>query len=128
VSAGADLDPHLPYPAQIDSYGTGGFRFAGMSHRGSLLCFPDGIWAWPITDPSAIDEQTLTRFFNRARGLDYVLLGTGEAPWPLPDPLRRRFRELRLTVETMPTSAAVRTYNVLIGERRRIGAGLIAVE
>ena len=23
-------------------------RFAGMSHRGSLLCLPNGIWAWPV--------------------------------------------------------------------------------
>ena len=36
-------------PAPIDAYGNGGFRFAGMSHRGSLLCLPDGIWAWPVT-------------------------------------------------------------------------------
>ena len=35
----------------IDSYGRGGFRFAGMSHRGSLLCLPSGIYAWPVTEP-----------------------------------------------------------------------------
>ena len=40
--------PHLPRPAPIESYGNGGFRFAGMSHRGSLLCLPDGSWAWPV--------------------------------------------------------------------------------
>ena len=40
--------PHLPTPAPIDAYGNGGFRFGGMSHRGSLLCFPDGVWAWPV--------------------------------------------------------------------------------
>ncbi len=123
----ADLDPHLPHPAQIDAYGKGGFRFAGMSHRGSLVCFPDGIWAWPVTAPEEIDVGALTRFFNRAKGLDYVLLGTGPEQWPLPEALRQRFRELRLTAETMPTSAAVRTYNILLAERRRIGAGLIAV-
>ena len=39
---------HLPYPAPIEAYGKGGFRFAGMSHRGSLLCLPDGIWPWPL--------------------------------------------------------------------------------
>ena len=40
--------PHLPRPAPIEAYGNGGFRFAGMSHRGSLLCLPSGIWAWPV--------------------------------------------------------------------------------
>ena len=35
-------DPHLPQAAAIDAYGKGGFRFADMSHRGSILCLPDG--------------------------------------------------------------------------------------
>ena len=39
VSRGAD-DRHLPQGAAIDAYGKGGFRFAGMSHRGSILCLP----------------------------------------------------------------------------------------
>jgi uncharacterized protein len=123
----AEQDPHLPQPAQIEAYGSGGFRFGGVSHRGSLQCFPDGIWAWPVGAPGEISEATLARFFTRAKLLHYVLLGTGTDPWPLPEELRQRFRALRITVETMPTGAAVRTYNVLIAERRLIGAGLIAV-
>jgi uncharacterized protein len=123
----ADQDPHLPQPAQIEAYGNGGFRFGGVSHRGSLLCFPDGVWAWPVASADEIGEDTLARFFTRAPMLHYVLLGTGPDLWPLPDALRQRFRALRLTVETMPTGAAVRTYNVLLAERRPVGAGLIAV-
>jgi len=123
----ADQDPHLPQPAQIEAYGNGGFRFGGVSHRGSLLCFPDGVWAWPVGAAEEISEDTLARFFTRAPMLHYVLLGTGTDLWPLPDALRQRFRALRLTVETMPTGAAVRTYNVLLAERRPVGAGLIAV-
>ena len=33
--------PHLPRSAPIEAYGKGGFAFADMSHRGSLLCLPD---------------------------------------------------------------------------------------
>ena len=51
--------PHLPRPAPIDAYGNGGFRFGGMSHRGSLLCFPDGIWAWPVTGLAELNEGAL---------------------------------------------------------------------
>ena len=36
----------FPGRAPIDAYGNGGFRFAGMSHRGSILCLPSGIHAW----------------------------------------------------------------------------------
>jgi uncharacterized protein len=41
--------------------------------------------------------------------------------------LRTRFRDLSLTLDTMPTGAAVRTWNILLAEGRRVGAGLIAV-
>lgn len=123
---GADA-PHLPRPAPIDAYGDGGFRFAGMSHRGSLLCFPDGIWAWPVTSVAELSSSTLEGAFDRADSLDFFLIGAGRDPWVLPEHLRSRFRELSLSVDSMPTGAAVRTYNILLAENRRVGAGLIAI-
>jgi uncharacterized protein len=119
--------PHFPHPAPIDAYGAGGFRFAGMSHRGSLLCLPSGIWAWPVTQPSEIDEAVLARVFEAA-GIDFFLLGTGNNPWVLPEALRRRFRDANVSVDAMTTGSAIRTYNILLGERRRVAAGLIAVD
>jgi uncharacterized protein len=126
-SGGSADAPHLPQPAPIDAYGDGGFRFGGMSHRGSLLCFPDGIWAWPVGDAKQLNEDALAGVFDRARTLDFFLIGAGRDPWLMPDALRQRFRDLSLSVDTMPTGAAVRTYNILLAENRRVGAGLIAV-
>jgi uncharacterized protein len=126
VGGNADM-PHLPQAAPIDAYGDGGFRFAGMSHRGSLLCFPDGIWAWPVQDPAYLTESALMAVFDRAQTLDFFLIGAGRDPWVLPEDLRRQFRDLSLSVDVMPTGAAVRTYNILLAENRRVGAGLIAV-
>ena len=120
-------DRFLPERAPIDSYGQGGFRFAGMSHRGSILCLPQGIWAWPVTRPEEIDAENLARVFA-AGDVDLFLLGTGSAPWLMPEPLRWCFRDARIGLEVAPTGAAVRTYNILFGERRRVGAALIAVE
>lgn len=127
TSGGRADAPHLPQPALIDAYGDGGFRFGGMSHRGSLLCFPDGIWAWPVGDLKQLNEDALAAVFDRAQTLDFFLIGAGRDPWPLPEVLRQRFRDLSLSVDTMPTGAAVRTYNILLAENRRVGAGLIAV-
>ena len=118
---------HLPQAAAIEAYGKGGFRFAGMSHRGSILCLPDGIWAWPVTDPSQISAESLARVFA-GKGVELFMLGTGKQPWLMPEALRWRFRDARIGVEVMPTGAAVRTYNILFGERRRVGAALIAVD
>ena len=119
--------PHLPRPAPIDAYGDGGFRFSGMSHRGSLLCFPDGIWAWPVSSIADLSAPALQAAFDRAERLDFFLIGAGRDPWVLPERLRDRFREVSLSVDCMPTGAAVRTYNILLAESRRVGAGLIAV-
>jgi uncharacterized protein len=119
--------PHLPRAALIDAYGDGGFRFGGMSHRGSLLCFPDGIWAWGVTDVAKLTVDSLAEAFDRAENLDFFLIGAGRDPWPLPEHLRARFRELSVRVDSMATGAAVRTFNILLAENRRVGAGLIAV-
>jgi uncharacterized protein len=120
--------PHLPAPAAIDAYGNGGFRFAGMSHRGSLLCLPDGIWAWPVRTIAELTEAALAPVFARADRLDLFLIGAGHDPWVLADALRARFREAGISVDSMATGAAVRTYNILLAENRRAGAGLIAVD
>jgi uncharacterized protein len=122
-----DDNPHLPQAAAIEAYGKGGFRFAKMSHRGSILCLPSGIWAWPVTAPDEIDAESLARVFA-AKDVDLFMLGSGKQPWFMPETLRWRFRDACIGVDVMPTGAAVRTYNILFGERRRVGAALIAVD
>ena len=119
--------PHLPRQALIDAHGGGGFRFAGLSHRGSLLCLPHGIWAWPVDKAEELTEDTLALVFARVGALDFFILGTGKVLWNMPPALRVRFRDAHVSLDTMTTGAAVRTYNVMLMESRRVGAGLIAV-
>jgi uncharacterized protein len=120
--------PHLPQPAQIDAYGNGGFRFGGMSHRGSLICFPDGMWAWPVASVTELTRASLAPVFAHADSIDVFLIGAGADPWVLPAPLRELFRDRSISVDVMATGAAVRTYNILLAENRRAGVGLIAVD
>jgi uncharacterized protein len=119
---------HLPHQALIDAHGAGGFRFAGLSHRGSLLCLPDGIWPWPVVTPAEVTDEALSLVFERAGELDFFIIGSGTGPWIMPGPLRTRFREAHVSVDTMMTGPAVRTYNVMLMESRRVGAGLIAID
>ena len=123
---GAD-QPHLPRQTVIDAHGDGGFRFAGMSHRGSLLCLPDGIWAWRVTKVEDLTQEALALVFARLDALDFFILGTGNAHWNAPAALRVRFRDAHILLDTMTTGPAVRTYNVMLLENRRVGAGLIAI-
>jgi uncharacterized protein len=120
-------EAHLPRQTLIDSHGAGGFRFSGMSHRGSLLCLPDGIWAWPIAAAAQVTEAALAPVFARIKDLDFFILGTGLQPWSAPSALRARFRDAHVSLDAMTTGPAVRTYNVMLMESRRVGAGLIAI-
>jgi uncharacterized protein len=119
--------PHLPEQALIDTHGNGGFRFAGMSHRGSLLCLPDGIWAWPVANAAELTEETLAMALARADDMDFFVLGTGTEHWAAPRSLQTRFRDAQISLDVMTTGPAVRTYNVMLMESRRVGAGLIAI-
>jgi uncharacterized protein len=126
MAASSDA-PHLPRPAPIEAYGKGGFAFADMSHRGSLLCLPDGIWAWPTTSPAEIDEYSLARVFNAANAIDTLIVGTGTEVWMPRRGLREALRAVGVVLDPMQTGPAIRTYNIMLGERRRIAAALIAV-
>src|SRR3954470_3496326 len=119
--------PHLPRSAPIEAYGNGGFAFADMSHRGSLLFLPDAIWAWPVVQPDEINEVTLRRVIENATLVDTLVIGTGNAVWMPPSWLRERLRKLSVVIDAMQTGPAIRTYNIMIGERRRVAAALIAV-
>ena len=119
--------PHLPRSAPIEAYGKGGFAFADMSHRGSLLCLPDAIWAWPVARPEEIDKASLARVFDAANGIDTLIIGTGTDVWLPPPALREALRAVKVVLDAMQTGPAIRTYNIMIGERRRVAAALIAV-
>ena len=117
-----------PGRAPIDAYGNGGFRFADMSHRGSILCLPSGIYAWPPTDPSEIEPAALAPVLAEKEALGVLLLGTGRRQEMPGGELRRAFAEAGIALEVMDTGAACRTYNVLLAEGRAAGAALLAVD
>ncbi|MDC9826035.1 MTH938/NDUFAF3 family protein [Devosia sp. ZB163] len=118
------------YPQQvpIDAYGNGGFRFAGLSHRGSLLCLPSGMQAWDVTLPEQVTIDSLARVFEVAEQLDVLLIGLGGDIARLDPAVRAALKQQGVIVEAIATGGAVRTYNVLLAEDRAVGAALLAVE
>jgi uncharacterized protein len=124
------LTEALQYPQQvgIDAYGNGGFRFAGLSHRGSLLCLPSGMAAWNVSDVGGITLQSLAPVFAAADDIDVLLIGVGPDIAAIPRELRDALRERRVIVEAVNTGSAIRTYNVLLAEERAVAAALIAVD
>ncbi len=120
--------PHLPQPAAIEAYGNGGFRFAGMSHRGHLLCLPSGIYAWEVADAAALGEADFADLFLETERIDVLLIGTGREIRPIAEALRWRLRDRHIQADAMQTGQAVRTWNILLGENRRVAGAFLAVE
>ena len=120
---------HYPEQVGIDAYGNGGFRFGGgVSHRGSLLCLPGGMFAWNVTDVADITAETLAPVFTAADDIDVLLIGVGPDIAAIPRDLREALRERKIIVEAVNTGSAIRTYNVLLAEKRAVAAALIAVD
>lgn len=117
------------YPGNpvIDAYGNGGFRFADMSHRGSILIVPGGVHGWNVTAADALSTRDFAPIFSEIDDIEHILLGMGEFMMAPPETLQAACRARGVSVEAMTTGAAVRTYNVMIAERRKVAAGLIAV-
>jgi uncharacterized protein len=119
---------HFPGRAPIEAYGNGGFRFADMSHRGSLLCLPSGIYGWEPNDPIALTAEDFARVFAEAGDIEVLLIGCGADLRPIPKSLRATLKEAGIATDPMSTGAAVRTFNVLLAEDRAVAAALIAVD
>lgn len=119
---------HLPRQVPIEAYGNGGFRFGGMSHRGSILCLPTGIWGWPVAEMGELDASALLSVLDLKSTVSLLILGTGPQLVRAPRDVAAAFQDAGIGLEVMDTGAAARTYNVLLAEARPVGAALIAVE
>jgi uncharacterized protein len=119
----------LPGAHLIDGVGKGGFRFGDMSHRGSILALPDGIQAFAPTSWAEVTEDSLAPVFALPPGtVELVIFGCGPFLQPVPPAIRRKLAAAGLRCDPMGTGAACQTYNILLGEKRRVAAVLLAVE
>ena len=121
-------DAHFPRRAPIDAYGNGGFRFAELSHRGSILCLPSGIYGWSATEADPFGGERLLKVLEEAADIRFLLYGTGRDIRRVPPALLDRLRKAGISCDPMSTGAAVRTYNIMLGEARPVAAALIAVD
>ena len=121
-------DGFVPGRFAVDAYGRGGFRFAEMSHQGSILALPSGIHAWEARTPADLTPEAFAKVIAERDAIDVLLVGAGELPVPMADAVRWVLRDAGIGVDVMTTGAAARTYNVMVAEGRRVAAALLAVD
>ncbi|KSV67533.1 membrane protein [Sinorhizobium sp. GW3] len=120
-------EAHFPGRAPIDAYGNGGFRFADMSHRGSILMLPSGVYAWDVAEGDVLTVEKFYKVVDEAKDIEVLLVGTGKDIRPLPADVKTALRAANISSDPMSTGAAVRTYNVMLAESRAVAVALIAV-
>jgi len=115
-------------PPVIEGYGAGGFRVDGVIHKGSLIVLPTRVVPWNVGDFAQIDEASLPPALFGDAQVELLLLGCGVRMQMVPRALRDAIRAAGTVIEPMDTGAAVRTYNILLGENRQVAAALVAVD
>ena len=110
----------------VESYGPGGFRINGDTWTGSVLILADRVVAWDRSDADGLDAVGLAAAFA-GQETELVIVGLGAGGAAIAPAVRRIFRDAGLAVEAMDTGAACRTYNLLAGEGRAVGAALKAL-
>lgn len=121
------MTAHYPGRAPIDLYGAGGFGFAGMSHKGSIIALPSGIYAWNPA-PGVLKPEDFAMAIAEKDAIDLLLIGMGLEMARPPKPVRAALEAAGLMYDPMATGSAVSTYNLLLEEKRRVAAALIAVD
>ena len=112
----------------IQSYGNGKFQISDKKYDHSVLVFPDQIIPWSPIDINNLIVDDFKKVLTVGPIVELLLLGCGKTTWFLPLPLRDELKEMGLVLEPMDTGAACRTFNVLLGENRRIAAALMLVD
>ena len=126
--SGALIQGFVPGRHLLDAVGNGGFRFAEMSHKGSILILPYGILAWQARTVGDLTVSSFVQIFAGSDAIDLLLIGTGKDPAFIDEALRWRLRDAKIGCDPMTTTAAARTYNVLLNEGRRVAAALLAID
>lgn len=120
--------PQAAVPPVIQTYGNGGFTASGVRHEGSVIVLRSQVLAWsPPESMTELSTRDVAPVIQAAAEVDILLLGCGPRATLVPADLRAELRAVGITVESMDTGAACRTFNLLQMEGRRVAAMLVAI-
>jgi uncharacterized protein len=98
-----------------------------MSHQGSLLVLPSGMRAWNVDGKTSLDIKHFDSVSAERDFFEFLIIGCGNTMVPLAIDVVQYLKAQRISFDLMTTSAAVRTYNVLLDDGRQVAAGFISV-
>ncbi|MGB7183354.1 MAG: Mth938-like domain-containing protein [Burkholderiaceae bacterium] len=110
----------------VTAYDSGFIEVNAVRHEGGIYFMPEGpVMQWPATTLADLNADIIAQLLSTQA--EIVLLGTGEKQYfPKPDQIEPLIRAGR-GYEVMSTSAACRTYNILMAEGRLVMAALLPI-
>jgi uncharacterized protein len=108
----------------LTGYGTGYLAVNGIRYEHPLIVTPDAApQPWPVTTVADLTAESAGLLLADAP--EIIIIGTGSTQI-FPEPARLRLLiEARVGLEVMNSPAACRTYNILMGEGRRVLAAIL---
>ena len=117
---------HLQAPTGIlvTGSGAGWVRVGADEYREGVVLLPETVVkGWAPEGLDALDAADFARLIEHKP--EIVLIGTGATQRFLPPRVLAPLTAARVGVEMMDTRAACRTFNILVGEGRRVAAALV---
>ena len=108
----------------VTAYDERGVEINAQYFSYSLILMPETAASeWPVADFDALTESHFEQVLLDAP--DVVILGTGSRQRFVHPRLSAKLTMKRIGVECMDNNAACRTYNILMGEGRKVTLALI---
>ena len=108
----------------VTGYGDGWIEINNKRYTKSLIVLPNLlIQDWQVSDFDSLAEESFRELLELKP--EVVLLGNGEKHRFLHPRISRELKAANISMESMDTAAACRTYNILMAVGRRVAAALI---
>ena len=106
------------------AHGAGYVQVNGQRFEQAIIVTPEQVIGdWPARSFAALTEADFSHFL--ALRPEVLLLGTGNQHHFAHPQLYRALTAAGIAVEFMNTPAACRTYNILVGEDRKVVVGIL---
>jgi uncharacterized protein len=124
-----DVTPLIPSGRQlIQKYGNGDFVIAEVRHTGSVLVRQDATVPLGVETLADLTIDNLMSLKDATPSVELLLIGCGTSMAFIKEDICQTLKSWGISVDSMDTGAACRTYNVLLSEERRVAAAMIAVD
>lgn len=123
-----DITPLIPKDKNvINSYGPDGFKINQSIYQNTILLTPNQLIEIKIESIESIDWKILGKMIDIE--LEIILIGTGKTHQKISDKLKNEIKLIHpeASINEMTSSAACRTYNILISEDRKVATILMPI-